>query len=182
MKLIAAVKNLQHAVSTRFLASLVALGILAFTGTAQADTIRIVALGASNFAGKGVSSSEAWPAQLEAMLRAKGYDAQVTNAGVNGDTTAGMLARVNSAVPDGTALVILGKPTVNDVKKGMGGGAANIAAIVGILRSRHIKEMSFSGEARGIPLQADNEHFTAAGHATVAARLLPRVIAAIRKR
>ena len=63
----------------------------------RAASVNIVALGASNTAGKGVGSGEAFPAQLEAMLRAKGYDAHVTNAGVSGDTTAGMLARLNSS-------------------------------------------------------------------------------------
>jgi acyl-CoA thioesterase I len=67
-----------------------------------ASTVNIVALGASNTAGKGVGSDQAFPAQLEAMLRAKGYDAHVTNAGVNGDTTSGMLGRLNTSVPDGT--------------------------------------------------------------------------------
>ena len=40
--------------------------------SAGAETTRIVALGASNTAGKGVSRDQAFPAQLEAMLRAKG--------------------------------------------------------------------------------------------------------------
>jgi acyl-CoA thioesterase-1 len=50
---------------------------------------QVVALGASNTEGKGVGSSEAFPAQLQAMLRAKGAAMVVTNAGVSGDTTGG---------------------------------------------------------------------------------------------
>ena len=72
--------------------------------TAQAQ---IVAIGASNVAGKGVSSSDAWPAQLEGMLAAKGRNVHVTNAGISGDTNAGMLARLDSAVPEGTKIVLL---------------------------------------------------------------------------
>jgi acyl-CoA thioesterase I len=64
----------------------------------HAETL-IVALGASNVAGKGVSSAQAWPAQLEGMLRAKGNDAYIKNAGKSGDTTAGMLHRLTFAVP-----------------------------------------------------------------------------------
>ena len=41
------------------------------------------------------------------MLRARGSGLRVTNAGVFGDTTDGMLARLSSAVPDGTKIVIL---------------------------------------------------------------------------
>jgi lysophospholipase L1-like esterase len=37
---------------------------------------QIVAFGASNVAGAGVESGEAWPAQLEALLREKGLQRQ----------------------------------------------------------------------------------------------------------
>ncbi|MEH2513644.1 lysophospholipase L1-like esterase [Nitrobacteraceae bacterium AZCC 1564] len=33
------------------------------------------------------------------MLRARGLDVNVINAGISGDTTGGMLARLDSAVP-----------------------------------------------------------------------------------
>jgi lysophospholipase L1-like esterase len=62
---------------TIWLAPAIALVILIFAGMAEAATIKILALGASNTNGKGVSTSDAWPAQLESMLRAKGYDATV---------------------------------------------------------------------------------------------------------
>src|SRR5947199_3817555 len=78
--------------------------LLCSGATAQAQ---IVAIGASNVAGRGVSSSDAWPAQLEGMLIAKGRNVHVTNAGISGDTNAGMLARLDSAVPQGTKVVLL---------------------------------------------------------------------------
>lgn len=57
-----------------FVLCLVALVVAAagfgFANTAQAQ---IVALGASNVAGRGVSPSDAFPAQLERMLAGKGY-------------------------------------------------------------------------------------------------------------
>src|SRR5260370_39549094 len=79
---------------------------------------QIVALGASSTAGYGVGASAAYPAQLEAMLRAKGRPMSVSNAGVSGDTTGGMLARLSSAGPPGTRIVI---PQIagDDVMKGM---------------------------------------------------------------
>src|ERR1700730_18675685 len=79
---------------------------------------QIVALGASNVEGHGVSPSEAWPAQLESMLRAKGSGAHVTNAGVSGDTTGEVLARLPSAVTAGTKVVILDIGPFNDVRTG----------------------------------------------------------------
>ena len=70
------------------------IGVLFAAATAQPATV--VALGASNTFGKGVSRSQAYPAQLEALLRGKGSNARVINAGINGDTTGGMLARLKS--------------------------------------------------------------------------------------
>lgn len=147
---------------------------------ASATTSNIVALGASNTAGKGVGAGAAWPARLEAMLRAKGYDVTVRNAGINGDDTSRMLARVDSAVPDGTQLVILDKAASNDRKRGTNTNA-NIAAIVARLRARGIRSIVIAGmhDWANNQLQADGIHITAAGHAAVAARLLPLVIAAI---
>ena len=60
-------------------------------GIASAEAATIVALGASNTYGKGVARNQAYPAQLEAILRAKGSTIRVVNAGINGDTTEGML-------------------------------------------------------------------------------------------
>src|SRR5947208_15053740 len=77
--------------------------MLCSADTAQA---RIVAIGASNVAGRGVSSSDAWPAQLEGILAAKGRNVHVTNAGISGDTNAGMLARLDSALPQRTKVVL----------------------------------------------------------------------------
>src|SRR3974390_3285553 len=84
----------------------VVVGIALLCASSAANA-QVVALGASNTAGKGVSSQDAYPAQLEAMLKAKGYAVSVINSGINGDTTPGMLARLDSAVPKGTRVVIL---------------------------------------------------------------------------
>lgn len=66
---------------------------------------------------KGVARNEAYPAQLEAILRVKGLNVRVVNAGINGDTTEGMLRRLDRAVPNGTSAVIL-QPGGNDRRKG----------------------------------------------------------------
>src|SRR5947209_16158634 len=90
-------------------ASFVFCLVLAVTlGLAGIAHAQIVALGASNVAGRGVSSSEAFPAQLERMLAAKGYSAHIVNAGVNGNTNADLLARLDQAVPAGTKVGLLG--------------------------------------------------------------------------
>jgi acyl-CoA thioesterase-1 len=151
---------------------------------ASAAAAQIVAFGASNTAGYGVSSDEAWPARLEAMLRAKGYQASVANAGISGDTTAGMLARLDSAVPDGTQLVILAIFGYNDERKGISPAehAANIQKIQSRLHARGIRFVSALPYFSGLPRQSDGIHVTAEGHAAVAARLLPQVVAVIGRR
>jgi acyl-CoA thioesterase-1 len=141
---------------------------------------QIVALGASNTAGKGVSPSYAWPAQLEGMLRARGYNVQVANAGINGDDTGHMLARVNQAVPSGTQVVILEKAASNDRRRGVD-TEGNISAISATLRSQGIRTVLIPGMHgwANHQLQADGIHITEQGHAAVAARLFPQVVAAL---
>jgi acyl-CoA thioesterase-1 len=51
-------------------------------------------LGDSLAAGLGLPESEAFPAIVEEMLRKRGHDLRVLNAGVSGDTTAGGLNRL----------------------------------------------------------------------------------------
>jgi acyl-CoA thioesterase I len=147
---------------------------------AGADAMNIVALGASNTAGWGVASQTAYPAQLEAMLKARGYDAHVANAGVSFDTTSGMLRRVDSAVPPGTSIVIL-NPGGNDLRffGSKERRAANIAAIVDRLRARHIKVFVFENTI--VPetdYQWDGIHFNAEGHALVASYLMRQLTSA----
>ena len=91
--------------------------VISYFGVASADAATIVALGASNTYGKGVARNQAYPAQLEAILRAKGLNVRVVNAGINGNTTEGMLGRLDGIVPNGTSAVIL-QPGGNDRRKG----------------------------------------------------------------
>ncbi len=74
------------------------LGLLALTLALAAPTLveaQVAAYGASNVQGYGVKPSEAYPAQLQAMLRAKGIKATVRNLGVFGVTSVEMLQRLD---------------------------------------------------------------------------------------
>jgi acyl-CoA thioesterase-1 len=121
-------------------AGLLAFGAVAFVGVAFAEPMRIVAFGDSNTYGMNMPREQSYPAQLEALLRAKGYDVSVVNAGIPGDTTSGGLGRVNSAVPTGThiAIVTLG---VNDGRKGVPPAAIeqNLSEIVANLKARNVR-------------------------------------------
>ncbi|MHC2330889.1 SGNH/GDSL hydrolase family protein [Bradyrhizobium sp. USDA 4454] len=139
--------------------------------------IHIVAVGASNTQGWYVGKQGAYPAKLEALLREKGVNATVANAGVPFDTTAGMLKRIDSDVPKGTDIVIL-QPGGNDrrflVSKEQ--RAANIAAMERRLRDRAIKVILYDEEIPPQYYTFDLIHLTAAGHAFIASQLLPRVL------
>ncbi len=147
---------------------------------AEAAPLNIVAIGASNTSGFGVGAEAAYPARLQALLRKKGIGANVTNAGVAGDVTAGMLNRLDAAVPKGTDIVIL-QPGANDRR--FGGSkeqrAANVAAMVKRLRARGIRVIVYDPEK--IPpdfYQWDGIHFNAAAHAKIAATLAGQIAAA----
>jgi len=79
--------------------------------------VNIVALGDSLTAGYGLAANDAFPAQLQRALIAKGLAVNVVNAGVSGDTAAGGLARLDWSVPDGTDAVIL-ELGANDALRG----------------------------------------------------------------
>lgn len=170
-------------ISRNRLLLLVALLLTGLSGVADKACAQIVAIGASNVAGRGVSSSEAWPARLEGMLAARGRNVHVVNAGINGDTNAGMLARLDSAVPGGTKIVLLDKygGGWNARRKGEGEQSAELAAIEARLRSRGIRviPMWWHASLRNY-LQPDRIHFTPEGHTLVATRMLPSVIGAVR--
>ncbi|HET9619653.1 MAG TPA: arylesterase, partial [Pseudolabrys sp.] len=65
------------------LRALAALLALSLTTTAAAAPVKIVALGDSATAGWLVAKTDAYPAELERKLRAKGLDVDVRNAGVS---------------------------------------------------------------------------------------------------
>lgn len=149
--------------------------VVLFTDGASAQ---IVALGHSAVRGH-VAENEMWPAVLEGMLRARGSQVHVINAGVNGETTGELLARVDSAVPAGTRIVILAINGFNDahrLKEGAVDAAANIAAIKGKLRAKGVRIVDAMGliisvlRRPGMVLP-DRIHLNAEGCSKVAAIL-----------
>jgi len=154
--------------------------LLAGPLAAQADT-RIVAIGASNTSGFGAGFGQSYPAQLEAMLKAHGYKVQVTNAGMLGDTTRGMLGRIDAAVPAGTRIVIL-QPGGNDLRFGISKEerANNIRAMVAKLQKRGIRVI-VADNLQGLLAQhsADGIHFNGGAHALIAKKLYPQVAGAL---
>lgn len=140
----------------------------------------VLALGASNTAGRGgngmgVDRAKAYPAKLQAMLGQRGVRARVQNAGVAGDTTAGMLRRLPGLLTKDTRVVIL-QSGGNDGDAAM--REANIGQIKSILDARGIRMvrldriLSIAGSGN---LAADSIHFNEAGHQNVAEYLVDSV-------
>jgi lysophospholipase L1-like esterase len=174
----------------------IAVGVMTWfwTATALAE-VHIVALGDSGIRGMGVPESQAYPAQLEAALRARGHQVTVTNQGVNGDTTTGVLARLDSAVPPGTSIVIL-KIGINDLVNhhvSPDAIAANKRTIVERLHAKGAEVYLLENMQRGIIDRADLHvessrapnrtmwHLTPAGYAIVVRRTLPAIESLVRK-
>jgi acyl-CoA thioesterase-1 len=104
---------------------------LAFAGPVHATERIVVAFGDSLTAGLGVMPDESYPAQLQARLRADGYAYRVVNAGASGDTTAGGLRRVDWALKNKPAIVIVALGA-NDAMRGqdLASVRANLDGIV----------------------------------------------------
>jgi len=113
--------------------------VLAAASQAAARTIRLVVLGDSLTAGLGLPPGKAFPDRLQAALRAKGWDVEVLNAGVSGDTAADGLQRYDWSVPaDADALMVeLG---ANDMLRGLKPEATKkaLAAILDKARAVHL--------------------------------------------
>lgn len=93
------------------------LGLFLSITAANAEPVKIVALGDSLTAGYGLATHEGFVPRLQAWLDAQGVQALIINAGVSGDTTAGGLERVNWVLAGGAdgMIVALGG---NDMLRG----------------------------------------------------------------
>jgi acyl-CoA thioesterase-1 len=156
--------------------------VAALLSTFPARALNIVAIGASNTSGLGVGAQNAYPALLEALLRKKGINAHVINAGQSGDVTAGMRNRLDAAVPKGTDLVIL-QPGANDLRffGSKEVRTANIEAMKQRLHARGIRVIVYDPDP--VPrdfYQWDGIHFNAAAHAKIAATLAAQIIAMVK--
>jgi acyl-CoA thioesterase-1 len=120
----------------RWLGLIVALSLF---GVTEAKA-QVVALGDSATRGYLLPLTDAWPAKLEGLLHKHGSDVSVANEGVNGDTSDGMLSRLDSAVPSGTRVVIwmcCGNDN-KDERHIVADHVGNVTTLVSRLRARGI--------------------------------------------
>ena len=79
----------------------------------------IAAVGDSLTAGLGVDESQAYPAQLEKKLRSAGYDFNVVNAGVSGETSSGTLSRIRWVISSLKPDIVILETGANDGLRGI---------------------------------------------------------------
>ncbi|MGL4289833.1 MAG: arylesterase [Phreatobacter sp.] len=128
---------------TLFTSLLIVCGLLSGPSQAGAQTpreVKLVVLGDSLSAGYQLSAADAFPAKLQAALRARGQAVSVENAGVSGDTSTGGLERVDWSVADGTDAVIL-ELGANDALRGLDPAITrrNLDSIIARLKERRIE-------------------------------------------
>jgi acyl-CoA thioesterase-1 len=122
----------------RHLLAVTTLAALA-TFPAAAAPIHIAAFGDSNTAAFLLAADQGYPADLQKILKAKGYDVVVSNGGVNGATSADGVKSVDRLVPPGSAIAIVffGR---NDHRWSVDENVtrANMDRIVARLTERHV--------------------------------------------
>lgn len=85
----------------------------------SADRPKIVAFGDSLTAGFGLAEKESYPYLLQERLKADGFDYEVVNAGLSGDTTFGGLDRIDWVLEQENVKVLILELGANDLLRGI---------------------------------------------------------------
>ena len=80
---------------------------------------KIIAFGDSLTAGFGLTEKESYPYLLQEKLKADGFDYEVVNAGVSGDTSLGGLERADWVLEQETAKILILELGANDMLRGI---------------------------------------------------------------
>jgi acyl-CoA thioesterase I len=101
----------------------------------------IVAVGDSLTAGYGVDENEAYPAQLQRKLADDGYDLNVVNAGVSGETSSGTMSRIKWVISALKPDIIILETGANDGLRGIDTDILrkNLDQIVSVIKANNIK-------------------------------------------
>src|SRR5437764_12546585 len=80
---------------------------------------RIIAFGDSLTAGFGLAEKESYPYLLQEKLKADGYNYEVVNAGVSGETSLGGLERIDWVLEQENAKILVLELGANDMLRGV---------------------------------------------------------------
>jgi acyl-CoA thioesterase-1 len=102
---------------------------------------KILALGDSLTIGLGLTEKESYPSLLQEKLNADGYDYEVLNAGMSGDTSGGGLERVDWSLNQPNIEIMILELGANDILKGLSieQMKTNLHEIIRKAKARNIK-------------------------------------------
>jgi acyl-CoA thioesterase-1 len=164
----------------------------------------ILAIGDSMTAGYGVAADSSYPAQLERVLKHRGYNYRVVNQGVTGSTSTQALSRLTRALaiqPDIVIIQLGGNDVSNGIPREVSrenvrtiiqrfkpGGARIFLAggrfpyLDELAKEMNVPVIPFLDGVAGHPelLLADHAHPTAEGYAIVVQNLLKVLEPALR--
>jgi acyl-CoA thioesterase I len=105
------------------------------------DKPRIVAFGDSLTAGFGLTENESYPFLLQQKLKADGFDYEVVNAGVSGDTSLGGLERIDWVLESGNVKYLILELGANDLLRGVPVARmkANLDTIIKKAQAKNVK-------------------------------------------
>ncbi len=83
------------------------------------DKPKIIAFGDSLTAGFGLAEKESYPYLLQERLKADGYDYEVVNAGVSGETSLGGLERIDWVLEQENVRILILELGANDLLRGL---------------------------------------------------------------
>lgn len=102
---------------------------------------KIIALGDSLTAGFGLAENESYPYLLQQKLKTEGYEYEVINAGVSGDTSLGGLERADWVLSQPNAEILILELGANDLLRGMPVDKmkSNLAGIIEKAKAKNMK-------------------------------------------
>ena len=151
--------------------------------------VQVAVIGDSNVYGKGISTSENYPSQLQAALNARGLNVSVSNGGINGDTSAGLAGRLDSAVPSGTRVAVIWIGSSKPVGVSMAEVQANVAGIVSRLRAKGIESYVIRPPVYNVAdhqnpaliVGGGDKHFNAAGYRKMVGKTIGPIASLVSK-
>ncbi len=110
---------------------------------------KVVVLGDSLTAGYGLLEMQAFPALLQEKLNVDGYQWEVVNAGISGDTSAAGLQRIDWALGQGDVRILILELGANDGLRGLPVAEMkkNLAAIIERAKEKRITVLLAGMEA-----------------------------------
>jgi acyl-CoA thioesterase-1 len=111
------------------------------TPRAGTDRPKIIAFGDSLTAGFGLAEKESYPYLLQERLKADGYDYEVINAGVSGDTSIGGLERADWVFEQTNVQIMILELGANDLLRGIPVAKmkANLGKILKKAKDKNVK-------------------------------------------